>query len=65
MCVSVIINGGQTTHTVTVERNASRRCVCQVLYHWEGINWWEVKFAFFPEHQLNVSNIMTDNSNNA
>ena len=55
MCVSVTINGGQTPHTVTVERKASRRCVCQVFYHWEGINCWKTTFAFFPEHLLDVS----------
>ena len=55
MCISVNINGGQTTHTVTVERKASRRCVCQVFYHWEGINCWKITFAFFPEHLLGVS----------
>ena len=55
MCVSVNINGGQTPHTVTVERKASRRCVCQVFYHWEGINCWKITFAFFPEHLLDVS----------
>ena len=55
MCVSVNINGGQAPHTVTVERKASRRCVCQVFYHWEGINCWKITFAFFPEHLLDVS----------
>ena len=56
MCVSVTINGGQTPHTVTVERKASKRFVCQVFYHWEGINRWKTTFAFFPEHLLDVSN---------
>ena len=59
MCVSVNINGGQTPHTVTVERKASRRCVCQVFYLWEGINCWKITFAFFSEHLLDVSNIIT------
>ena len=57
MCVSVTINGGQTPHTVTVERKASRRCVCQVFYHREGLNYWKITFAFFSEHLLDVSNI--------
>ena len=56
MCVSVNINyGGQTPHIVTVERKASRRCVCQVFYHWKGINCWKITFAFFPEILLDVS----------
>ena len=55
MCVSVNINGGQTPHTITVERKASRRCVCQVFYHWEGINCWKTTLAFFSENLLNVS----------
>ena len=54
MCVSINING-QTPHTVTVERKASRRYVCQVFYHREGVNWWKIIFAFFPEHLLDVS----------
>ena len=57
MCVSVTINGGQTPHTVTVERKASRKCVCQVFYHWKGLNCWMITFVFFPEHLLDVSNI--------
>ena len=34
MCVSVNINGRQTSHTVTIVRKAcaSRRCICQVFY---------------------------------
>ena len=55
MCVSVTVNGRQTSHTVTVERKASRRCVCQVFYHWEGINCWKTTLAFCPEHLLHVS----------
>ena len=55
MCVSVNINGGRTLPTVTVERKSSRRCVCQVFYHWEGINCWNITFAFYSEHLLNVS----------
>ena len=55
MCVSVNINGGQTPHTVTVERKASRRCVCQVFYHKERVNWWKVTLAVCPEDQLDVS----------
>ena len=55
MCVSVNINGGQTPHTVTVERKASKRCVCQVFYQREGINLWKTTLAFCPEHLLHVS----------
>ena len=55
MCVSVNINGGQTPHTVTVERKASRRCVCQVFYHKEEVNCWKITLAFFSEHLINVS----------
>ena len=58
MCVSVNINGGQTPHTVTVERKASRRCVCQVFYHRKEVNCWKITFAFFLKHLLNVSNIL-------
>ena len=56
MCVSMIINGGQTPSTVTVERTASKRCYCQVFYCKEGINWWRIIFAFFPnKYMYNVS----------
>ena len=55
MCVSVTINGGQTPHTVTVERKASRRCVCQVFYQREGLNCWKTTLVFCPEHLLDVS----------
>ena len=58
MCVSVTISGGQRPHIVTVESKASRRCVCQVFYHREGVNCWKITFAFFSEHLLNVSNII-------
>ena len=58
MCVSVNINGGQTPHTVTVERKASKRCICQVFYHREGVNCWKITFALFLEHLLAVSNIL-------
>ena len=50
---SVTLNGGQTT--VTVERKASRRCVCQVFYHREGINCWKTTLAFCLEKWLDVS----------
>ena len=41
MRVSANIDGGLTLPSVTVKRKASRRprCVCQVFYHREGINW--------------------------
>ena len=55
MRVSMTINGGQTPRTVIVERKASKRCGCQVFYYREGINWWKITFAFFPEHLYNVS----------
>ena len=56
MCVSMTINGGQTPSTVTVERNASKRCGCQVFYYKEGINYWKITYVFFPdEHMYNVS----------
>ena len=57
MCarVSVTINGEQTPHTVTVVKKASRKYACQVFYHWEGVNWWKMIFAFFPEDLLDVS----------
>ena len=56
MCVSVTIDGGRTPHTViTVERKASRRCVCQVFYQREEINCWKTTLAFCPEHLLDVS----------
>ena len=64
LCISffVTINGGQTPHTVTVVRKASKKCVCQVFYHKEGLNCWKVRFAFFSEHLLDVRN-MSDDSN--
>ena len=52
---SVTLNGGQTPHTVTVERKASKRCVCQVFYHRVGINYWKTTLAFCPERFLQVS----------
>ena len=52
---SVTLNGGQTPHTVTVERKASKRCVCQVFYHREGINCWKITLAFCHEQFLEVS----------
>ena len=61
MCVAVNINGGQKPHTVTVERKASRKYVCQVFYHREGINFWKTKLAFCPEHLLDVSGTHNNN----
>ena len=56
MCVTVTIDGGKTPHTViTVERKASRRCVCQVFYQREEINCWKTTLAFCPERLLDVS----------
>ena len=63
MSFFVTVNGEQTPHTVTVMRKASNRCVCQVFYHREGLNYWQIKFAFFSEHLLDVNNIMSDDSN--
>ena len=55
MRVSVSIDGGLTLPTVTVERKASRWCVCQVFYHRERVNWWKITLTFFSEHLLGVS----------
>ena len=55
MCVSVNINGGQTPHTVTIKRKASRKCICQVFYQREEVNCWKTTFAFCPEYLLDVS----------
>ena len=52
LSLSVIINGQKS---VTVERKASRRCICQVFCCREGLNCWRTTIAFFPEHLLNVS----------
>ena len=52
---SVTLNGGQTPCTVTVERKASRKCVCQVFYNREGINCWKTTLAFCHEQFLEVS----------
>ena len=53
---SVNLNGTKP-QTVTVKKKASRRCVCQVFSHREGLNCWKITFAFFPdcEHLLDVS----------
>ena len=52
---SVTLNGGQTPHTVTVERKANKKCVCQVFYNREGINRWKTALAFCHEQFLEVS----------
>ena len=51
LSLSLAINGKE----VTVERKASRRCVCQGFCCREGLNCWKTTIAFFPEHLLNVS----------
>ena len=52
---SVTLNGGQTPHTVTVERKANKKCVCQVFYNREGINRWKTALAFCHEQFIEVS----------
>ena len=52
LCFSVTFNDEQI---INFDRKASRRCVCQVFYHREGVNWWKITFAFFSEGLLEVS----------
>ena len=54
LCMTVTLNGTETPHTISFEKKASKRYVCQVLYHKEGINCWKITFAFLFEHLLEV-----------
>lgn len=52
--MTVTLNGTETPHTITFRKNATKRCVCQVFYHKEGLNCWKIMFAFLYEHLLEV-----------
>ena len=52
LCFFVTINNEKI---IRFERKASRRCVCQVFYRKEGVNWWKTTLAFCPEGLLEVS----------
>ena len=55
LSLSLTINGGEG---IPFERKASRRCVCQMFYHKEGLT--RTTIAFFTEQEklLKVSNNM-------
>ena len=61
LCFSVTINNEQV---INFDRKASRRYICQVFYHREGVNWWKATLAFCPEHLLDVSSYQTDSKLN-
>ena len=50
---SVTVNGIKQQ---TVKIKSSKRFVCQVFYYREEVNCWKIRFAFFLEHLLDVSN---------
>ena len=56
LCLTLSVSvDGTETQTVTVERKASKKCVCQVFYHREGLNYWKTMIAFLPADLLEVS----------